>query len=388
MATSGRGTPPGSGSRSPGGKRPGSGNRRPQPAAGSGPSAADRARDRLAQQQAGGRPRPPKARTQASRRPPQRRGRSSAATAGILGGGLVVIVAVVIIVVSVVSGSGGGKGNDPYIAPFPATAKVLSALSNVPNSKLAAAGNAPSVVSGVGKKGSGAGIVPLSGAPLTKDGKPEIVYLGSEYCPYCAATRWPLVIALSKFGTFHGLQETASSPLDYAGNTHTLDFAHATYKSKYFSFDPTEQYSNHCVSRAVVVDPEGNDPPNTPGYICENDDYYVVQTPPKSTIALVRKYDTKPYFGSQGANGIPFIDFGGRYVESGALYSPTLLWKSNWDAIVTAFKVPNSGIGQAILATANRYIAMLCEVAHNAPAICKQSFVKSAEKALAPSATS
>ena len=27
-------------------------------------------------------------------------------------------------------------------------------------------------------------------------GKPEIVFVGAEYCPYCAAERWPIVMAL------------------------------------------------------------------------------------------------------------------------------------------------------------------------------------------------
>lgn len=381
MASSGGGNRPGSGNRSGPAKRPGSGNRRPQQAAQAAPSAADRARDRLAQQQArGARP----ARPQGGRRPPQRRGRSTAATAGIFGGGLVVLVAVVIVLISVLSGSGGGKGTDPYIPPRPISAGVARAVAHVPDSELAAAGNGPpSLVSGVGKKGSGAGIVTLTGAPLMKGGKPEVLFLGSEYCPYCAATRWPLVIALSKFGTFHGLQETASSPLDYAGNTHTLDFANATYTSKYLVFDPTEEYSNHCFSNAVEKDPNGDNPPTYPAYVCANDDYHIVKVPSKAIVAVVGKYDTKAYFGQAGANGIPFIDFGGKYVESGSLFLPTVLSGADWSQIVRSFAVPTSGIGQSVLATANRYIAMLCEMTHNKPAsACSAGFVKSAEKAL------
>ena len=37
--------------------------------------------------------------------------------------------------------------------------------------------------------------------------KPELLYIGAEYCPYCAASRWPLIIALSRFGTFKGLRD-------------------------------------------------------------------------------------------------------------------------------------------------------------------------------------
>jgi hypothetical protein len=268
------------------------------------------------------------------------------------------------------------------VKPFPIKPAVARAVENVPNSDLAAAGNAAGVVSSLGKPGSGAGIVPLSGTQLKKNGKPEVLFLGSEYCPYCAATRWPLVIALSKFGTWHGLEETSSSYLDVYSDTNTLDFAKATYKSPYLVFDPTEQYSNHCYPKAVEKDPQGNTPPD----VCYNDEYYPLQRPSKATFTLVTKYDTAKYFTSSGADGIPFIDFGGKYIESGSLYSPQILHGVSWGQIARALKYPTvpNGIGQAVLATANRYIAMLCEITHNKPPVCSQPFVKSAEQALKP----
>ena len=374
----------GSGNRSSGNKR-GSGNRRPTPARSSGAStqsAHQRARDRLSQQGTGQRRRPQQ--TRAAARRPQPAGRSTGRIAGIFGGTLVVLIAVVIILVSTLSGP--GKNDDPYIAPFPITASIKKAVENVPNKELGAAVTAPSsVVSAPGKEGSGASLIPLKGAsPLVQDAKPEIVFFGSEYCPYCAATRWPLVIAMSKFGTFSGLEETASSPLDYAPNTHTLDFAKATYSSPYFSFSATEQLSNHCHAAEVIKDPDGNDPPDYPPYLCNNEDYYVVNLGSKSVLALVAKWDTDKIFptadGTSG--GIPFIDFGGSWAESGALYSPTSLYLSSWSQIVKSFSVPTEGIGQAVLGTADRYIGVMCEMAHNKPPICKASFVKTEEKQL------
>ena len=47
--------------------------------------------------------------------------------------------------------------------------------------------------------------------PLTNSGKIVIVYVGAEYCPYCAAERWAIVTALETFGTFSGLQPIASA---------------------------------------------------------------------------------------------------------------------------------------------------------------------------------
>jgi thiol-disulfide isomerase/thioredoxin len=393
---SGTGNRSGSGNRSGTGNRAGSGNRKPT--AGSSrlaeesptPSAAERARDRAQQGHVpraartapGGRGRPP-----AGRRPPQRGGRSSAATAGIFGGSFVVLAAVIIILISVL-GNGtakGGAAHDPYIKPFPATSSIVSAIEHVPNAELAAAGEAPGVVSAVGAKGSGSNIVPID-SPISSGGKPLLVYVGAEYCPYCAATRWALAIALMRFGTLTGLQETASSPLDAYANTHTLSFAKARYSSPYLAFSETEELTNHCVASSVVSNPS---PP--PSYVCENGDYYVLQTPSKAVADLVNKYDSATWFGpldesnGQSVQGIPFINIGGRYIESGALYDPGLLSGANWAQIVNSFKAPTEGIGQAILATANRYIAMICEATGNKDtSVCSLGFVKAAERALKP----
>ena len=40
---------------------------------------------------------------------------------------------------------------------------------------------------------------------LTSNGKPEILYIGAEFCPYCAAERWAIAVALSRFGTLSPL---------------------------------------------------------------------------------------------------------------------------------------------------------------------------------------
>ena len=51
----------------------------------------------------------------------------------------------------------------------------------------------------------------VNGKVISVDGKPEVLYVGAEYCPFCAAERWPLMIALSRFGTFSGVGLTHSS---------------------------------------------------------------------------------------------------------------------------------------------------------------------------------
>ena len=41
-------------------------------------------------------------------------------------------------------------------------------------------------------------ITTIKGASLTSDGKPQMLYIGAEFCPYCAAMRWSMAVALSK----------------------------------------------------------------------------------------------------------------------------------------------------------------------------------------------
>ena len=78
----------------------------------------------------------------------------------------------------------------------------------------------------------------ISGPALTSHGKPEVLYVGAEYCPYCAAERWAVAAALSRFGTLHGIGETTSSPSDVYPSTNTLSFHGATYTSPVLAFVP------------------------------------------------------------------------------------------------------------------------------------------------------
>ena len=63
--------------------------------------------------------------------------------------------------------------------------------------------------------GAGSGVTAppeiKGGTPLTSGGKPEVLYMGAEYCPFCAAERWAMVVALSRFGTFSGLSTVHSA---------------------------------------------------------------------------------------------------------------------------------------------------------------------------------
>ena len=86
--------------------------------------------------------------------------------------------------------SSGGPGSGD-------TEQVVAAVTNVPASALDAVGAGQGITPPVA--------LPPSVPPVVSDGAPEVLYIGAEYCPFCAVERWPLVVALSRFGTFAGL---------------------------------------------------------------------------------------------------------------------------------------------------------------------------------------
>ncbi|MGH9296299.1 MAG: DUF929 family protein, partial [Acidimicrobiales bacterium] len=283
----------------------------------------------------------------------------------------------IIVLISTVGGGGkgpaaAGQGISSRAAP----ASIVNGLANVPASKFAEAGLGGSGVTFLASRGP---VVALKGkSPLTLGGKPLVLYLGAQFCPFCAATRWPLVIALDRFGSFSGLKLSASSPVDFAPNTRTLDIAQATYHSRYLAFEETEQTTNTC--HDVVSNP---DPP--PKYACVSTaDYGRLQTADALTQRLISAYDTATYFSGPEPGGIPFVDMGNRFIESGApFYStatqnpPISLAGYSWAQIVASLQAPIAGSpGQAILGAANHYVAAFCQMTGGKPgSVCNQSFV-------------
>jgi hypothetical protein len=188
----------------------------------------------------------------------------------------------------------------------------------------------------------------VSGPALTgADGKPEVFYMGAEYCPYCAAERWAMIIALSRFGVFSGLETTTSSSTDVYANTPTFTFREATYTSEYLDFQAVE-----------TLDRNQN----------------ALQSPTAAQAALLRTY---------GTGSIPFVDFGNRYSLSGATYQPDILAGLTWQQIASALQQPEAPQAKAILGSANLITAAICEITGGQPAeVCSSSSITAIETRL------
>ena len=206
-------------------------------------------------------------------------------------------------------------------------------------------------------------------APLTANGKPELLYIGAEFCPYCAAERWAMIVAMSRFGTFSGLATVKSAVSNGAGerepfpDTPTWTFAHATYSSPYLTFSEVEVNTN-------IPDT------STGGYTA-------LQTATSAEQALVTKYDAPPYVDSAAESGsIPFLDFGNKYVSIGAGYNPQVLSGLSWSTIAADLSNPNSSVAKAVDGTANYITAAICSMTGNQPASACTTTVRSLETQL------
>ena len=194
----------------------------------------------------------------------------------------------------------------------------------------------------------------VNGTALTSGGKPEMLYIGAEYCPYCAFERWGMIVALSRFGTFKGLSTTHSSSTDAYPNTPTWTFYKSTYTSKYLVFTPVEETTNQVAS-------------NGQGYV-------PLQSPTAAQQALITKYDAPPYVASASKGAIPFVYLGGHYLITGASALPSVLTGKSWATVASSLHDPSSPVAKAVDGTANYITAAICKMTSNQPSdVCTSS---------------
>ena len=215
-----------------------------------------------------------------------------------------------------------------------ASAAVVSQVTSVPTTVLAR--------TGTGQVATALEPVKTPAAPLTINGKPAIVFVGEESCPFCAAERWPLIVALSHFGTFTNLGTTTSSATDVDPNTATFSFRTASYHSTQLTLRTTELADNagQPLQPQTALDTQ-----------------------------LIRTYDVPPYVNSADQSGaVPFLDIANHDVLAGAQYDPQVLAGLSATQIANQLRNPASPVAQAIDGSANVIIAAINSILHNTPA--------------------
>jgi hypothetical protein len=172
-----------------------------------------------------------------------------------------------------------------------------------------------------------------------------MLYIGAEWCPYCAAERWAMAVALSRFGHFSPLSGIHSSATDVYPNTASLTFYRSTFTSRYLTFTPVENQDIHRNTLVPVTSAQQ---------------------------ALWSKY-------APPGNGYPFIDIGNRFVTS-VTYIPSVLKGLTWQQIANDLHNPSSPVAKGALGSANLLTAAICKVTGNAPSnVCTSPQVTSIE---------
>lgn len=199
-------------------------------------------------------------------------------------------------------------------------------------------------------------------APLQKlrtpvAGAPTVFFVGGEYCPYCAAMRWPLAVALSRFGNLTQVVYMYSSASDQYPNTPTFAFTRRSFSSPLISANLLELY-NRRGHEILHLD--------------------IMQS------RILNAYDVPPFTVPGGeSRPIPFLLIGGRYLWVSAPYSPSMLHGYSWDGVVSAIRSGHGSLAQAVLENANVFTAAICGVDNNRPSqVCTQRSIQLAEKVL------
>ena len=248
----------------------------------------------------------------------------------LVGGAVVLIVAIVafFVYLSNQSSSTGSSNTSSNLVD----ATTLKEVTNVDPGLLSTTGTG-----GVSNPFSAAqSSLPVLTGP---SGKPEVFYYGSEWCPNCAAERWSIVVAMSRFGTFKTLRATASASDDSYPNTATFTFQQSTYNSSYIDFVPLE---NQDLQRNVI------------------------QTPTADQQQILTRYNV---------GGYPFMDIGERYLIKGVSYDPGVLRSNPQDANSAPLSLQDiagqlsaeNQLSKGILGTANYFTAAICTITNNQP---------------------
>jgi hypothetical protein len=257
----------------------------------------------------------------------------------ITAGSVIVVIAIVVafVVIKLGSNNNASSSSGSGVTGTALPASVIKNITTVPASALntVGVGSVPSFMAA--DEGGAPPLIKISNTPLVSGGKPEMLYIGAEFCPFCGAERWAMAVALSRFGTFTTqLRGIHSSSTDTDPNTPTITYYKSSYSSKYLVFTPVE---NETVNKTPL------------------------QNTTAAQQALWSKYDT----GSDGYTGYPFIDFGNKYILKTPTYDPGVLAGMSWAQVAAALHNPSSQVAQGALGSANIITAAICKMTGGKP---------------------
>jgi hypothetical protein len=237
--------------------------------------------------------------------------------------GTVVAFAVVGVIIAMIALHSGG-GNDASGNRVAADPTVVADVTSV----------SPATFSAVGAGDAQLALTKLTNQPpLVDRGKPELLFIGGEFCPICAAERWSMTAALARFGTFSDLSQMRSAKTD--GNLATLSFYKSSYRSKYLTFTPVEN-----------VDRDSKE------------------------LEKLTSDQITTYLAATGTKQMsyPFLDYGGLLLQRTEGYDGVkVLGSMNQKEIASQLDDPSSNVAKAVVGEANNVTAAICMMTHNQP---------------------
>jgi hypothetical protein len=182
------------------------------------------------------------------------------------------------------------------------------------------------------------------------NGKPQLLYIGADFCPVCATSRWSLISALSRFGTFSGLRYMRSAPND--GDLASFTFHGSRYSSPYLSFVAVENADR----AGQVLDP--------------------------------LTHQQQQLLSTLGGNGYPFVDIAGRYINRAPNayvggFDPSLLSGKDWAQIAATLSNASDPVTQGMIGSANDLTAAICRITYNQPnSACANATIRTMQQRL------
>jgi hypothetical protein len=268
-----------------------------------------------------------------------------------------IIVAICLLGALILVRDNSGPSTTSTVETFsPAVSSLVSTVTSVPASVYDAVGvsSAANPVQALQTAGNGNGPTWLAtvggGTP-----RPVVFFYGAEFAPYAAVQRWPVIMALSRFGTFNQLGLMQSSGTTAFADLSTFTFWNVSYTSKYLVLESVERYSS--------LNPTGGR-------------YLVLQKPDARQAAAIANYGASP-------NTFALTDVANRYVLNGASFAPGVLAGLSQSQIAGNLSTPASPLTQAVVTAANEISAGICAVDGDKPeSVCASKGVLAADDVL------
>lgn len=221
----------------------------------------------------------------------------------------------------------------------PVTAKLMATLAAASRAGLAFTG-----------KAAVTDLLAIKGPRPNTGSKTGLLYIGADFCPYCAGDRWGLMLTLLRFGKLDGVRYMLSSSSDVYPNTPTVTFQHATYHSAYVDFQAVETADR---------------------------DEHPLMVPDKLQTKIFTTFDAPPYV--QYSQSIPFVYLDGKYQLNTLLATPQELGGKDWQQVAAAFADPKSALFKSVMPRVNLLTAAICRTNGGKPAdVCTAPGVKAA----------